>query len=442
MAGEPIVVQWATLANYPAGGNPWNSQPLKVAPAQFYFTPNIPLPAENMNYELNAITALLAAAAQGPSLAAAANWDEPISNLDPANILGTAVTTATWDAYHEQWIAYVSDLGTGSTGAEVLSTFDGKTWKIITGLHATTDPTLFAVGVAVDPTNGQFVAVRSDDATAVKSTIGHQETGTTTVAIPGVTSVLGTGSLIAVNGGGLFYFIGNDANRPTFTGLGLSYNGTSWTVITSSLPAAWQSSTNETGQYLSEQSISQVVFAMCGLRPGTDQSRLLTIGSFQDCTPSLLTVHHQLRGLAYDKVNQLWGILEEDDSSPINLRVWTTPDPITPTSTWTNAHTFVGYHGGGLAVIGSVWCVLLQGTASSPGSSIYYSGNVTFGATSTLWSRADYFDNITMSTILPADRLLSNGSQILRISIFGQSAPTPTAVSGKSGWQPSSSNGL
>lgn len=43
---------WAG-GNYPTGSNPWNGQPQGVIPLVTYFTPNQPVPAEDLNYILN-----------------------------------------------------------------------------------------------------------------------------------------------------------------------------------------------------------------------------------------------------------------------------------------------------------------------------------------------------------------------------------------------------
>jgi hypothetical protein len=46
----PLLFDWTNTGNYPAGANPWNGQPLAVAPIQTYFMPGTKQPAENMNY--------------------------------------------------------------------------------------------------------------------------------------------------------------------------------------------------------------------------------------------------------------------------------------------------------------------------------------------------------------------------------------------------------
>lgn len=44
---------WAETVNFPAGGNPWNGNPLKLDPVANYFTPNEKPPAEDLNFLFN-----------------------------------------------------------------------------------------------------------------------------------------------------------------------------------------------------------------------------------------------------------------------------------------------------------------------------------------------------------------------------------------------------
>ncbi len=56
------VPTFASETDYPVGSDPWSSQPMKVAPADDFFTPGVTQPAENMNYVLNAKDVSAAAA--------------------------------------------------------------------------------------------------------------------------------------------------------------------------------------------------------------------------------------------------------------------------------------------------------------------------------------------------------------------------------------------
>lgn len=445
--GQPTVTRWATLANYPAGANPWNSQPLKVAPAQFYFTPDIPLPAENMNYELNALGGIQQSAVQAVSAAAVANWGAPIANIDPSNVGGTTVTTACWDSYHEQWIAYGYDFGTGSSGDQAYTTYDGgKTWHQISGLSIGILSNVFGLGVCVNPANGQFVVVRAAvPAATLSATVGNQISGTTTTSITGHAEA---GALLMdpVNTNHMT-FVGATGVAGPYTGLGLSFDGvTTWTDITSSLPTGWQSGTSNVMNFLGVSGPTGNVWALQGQRPGTDSSLLmLQTNVFGDITPTFLSsgTTREIRGLAYDFVQSLWGVLTQDNSSPPNVELWTTPDPISGASTWTKAHQFTGYWGGGLCVVGNVWAVYLQDiTNHGLGNQVLWSPNVVpSSTTSTPWSRADYFDSLSMSARGDYDpvAMLSNGSQGLIAVIFDTPA-NPIALSLKSGWQPDATN--
>jgi hypothetical protein len=49
--GNPTqLFTWTSTGNYPAGPNPWNGQPLALAPINTFYTPDTKLPAEEINY--------------------------------------------------------------------------------------------------------------------------------------------------------------------------------------------------------------------------------------------------------------------------------------------------------------------------------------------------------------------------------------------------------
>jgi hypothetical protein len=67
---------WTSTGNFPAGANPWNSQPLALSPVTFYYTPNQKPPAEEINYIYGQIAGDLANLAGGlnPLIFPARNW--------------------------------------------------------------------------------------------------------------------------------------------------------------------------------------------------------------------------------------------------------------------------------------------------------------------------------------------------------------------------------
>jgi hypothetical protein len=72
------IFAWTNTGNFPAGANPWNGQPLALAPAQTYFTPNTKPSAEEFNYILGQIGANLAALEGGAAaFAASGTWTCP-----------------------------------------------------------------------------------------------------------------------------------------------------------------------------------------------------------------------------------------------------------------------------------------------------------------------------------------------------------------------------
>src|SRR5260370_5233890 len=52
---------WANATSYPAGGNPWSGLGTNVAPAYAFFTPGVPIAAQEENYLANARTSATAA---------------------------------------------------------------------------------------------------------------------------------------------------------------------------------------------------------------------------------------------------------------------------------------------------------------------------------------------------------------------------------------------
>lgn len=142
-----IKIQWATAeVNFPAGGNPWNGQPVLHTPGLDYFTPGAALPAEDLNYALNAATG------------ASAGIINQVGQIDGMNWKGYVSYTqrVAWDPAYGRWIT--SSGGTGG-GAESLSvSYDGSSPSNI-GSNTTTH------GVArlqVRASDGTIVAMTSD----------------------------------------------------------------------------------------------------------------------------------------------------------------------------------------------------------------------------------------------------------------------------------------
>src|SRR5579859_5504107 len=109
MSGIPILGTWATLANYPAGGNPWNGNPTKTAPAFPYFTPGTGASALEVNYELNQL------------------FTQDAAILQLANPVGDWQPTLTWSGSNGPYTILWNDYqATQATSQQwIISTFTG-----------------------------------------------------------------------------------------------------------------------------------------------------------------------------------------------------------------------------------------------------------------------------------------------------------------------------
>lgn len=105
----PTIYPWAVAeVNYPAGGNPWNGQPVNVAPAGDIFTPNTKPPAQTMNYVLNKMTGSVAAPGndvailQATALVQASNFAQGSINAALNNI--STFTCVAYDSVNDLFI--------------------------------------------------------------------------------------------------------------------------------------------------------------------------------------------------------------------------------------------------------------------------------------------------------------------------------------------------
>lgn len=112
---RPKAPTFATETNYPAGPNPWNGQPLRLAPPSDYFTPNTGAAPEEINYELGTICDYLGNANAWNSVApgqAGLDW-RPFSPVSTTPY--TAFMAGWWDPSNFQWlIAAGNSSGTGT----------------------------------------------------------------------------------------------------------------------------------------------------------------------------------------------------------------------------------------------------------------------------------------------------------------------------------------
>ena len=105
-----FITGWALETDYPAGSNPWNGQPCKVAPVGDIFLPDTPLPAEYLNYLFNNVVGAIQQLQQTSPLYIAQNWgvEQNLSaiNFTTANpVVGETWSYASWDPPTNRWLA-------------------------------------------------------------------------------------------------------------------------------------------------------------------------------------------------------------------------------------------------------------------------------------------------------------------------------------------------
>lgn len=172
---QPLV-PWTHTGNYPAGANLWNSQPLALAPAGTYFTPNTKPAAEELNYLFgtrDVQTLLVTAAVAG----IANDWQQEFpssTNFNP----GPFNLTVDWDPFNGLWLMG----GSSSPGGTPVTTLyytrgmdADQRWLQIGGTNITSGGSGYSTGMAasIDPTahaggpaaGNYFAALVQDDGT-------------------------------------------------------------------------------------------------------------------------------------------------------------------------------------------------------------------------------------------------------------------------------------
>jgi hypothetical protein len=462
---QPIA-PWASTPNYPAGGGSWSGLPTKIAPAATYLTPKDPtgLSAQNLNWIWNQRDALAGQVATGIWLTAAANWNDPVTDVGSPSLPGAVPLCATWDQYFQRWIVG----GTINGGAMFLSFSPdgGKSWAQLPGVVLPM-ATGFLFSVASSPATGNLAALSVSGGGVTSVTVWTAGVGTAVSTVQ--PALAGADMGVCTYWNNAFWYVGSSGLlSPSWTGFSASSatGAGVWTNESGTLPAGWTASgSNAVQGYISAQSSTTLAVAMCGATLGASSSRLMmqtTSAGWADVTPALLGGSSlQIRGLAYSVNDALWGLLAQDNAG--NSYLYTSPD----LATWSISATFTGFWSGGLAVIGSVWSALVYNAAAGEaGNQIVYSGNVALAGAASTWTFAAYAESITgAGTTLAANSygtLLGNagapggaivnglngapdtvGSQMLRVEMLrvsgggtvasshvaGFTAPAPIAAS-------------
>lgn len=278
---------WATIDNYPVGGNPWNGTPLRVAPsagvAAAGFEPAKQPPAQYLNYLHGQHGDDIAAAAQVATHAAMRDWTATLHSLPGNNgtrlvlvrqdvatygytpnekqrypeVYGPDTTDSDWvkrtispDA--KSWsnqgkvtgsgfasgIAFAAGTGTVEAGAaqeifmsngavSVSTSNGGTTWATNTNLtHLNTLGFHYASGAA------EYFACDTDGEIKKSASL---TSGSTTIAIPGVTSfnsiASGNYAEFADDGGANIVMIARANSNTYFSAFHSADSGVTWAKV-------------------------------------------------------------------------------------------------------------------------------------------------------------------------------------------------------------------
>lgn len=408
MSGIPLrPAKWATAEiNYPAGGNPWNGQPVIVAPAGDIFTPNTGVAAEELNYTLNKATGGSADAQDLAISAALNNWTAPQTAAGLA--AGYVFRDAMWDASLNAWVWFARN---AVTATNVYRSWNGRDfwqWAAVASDAA-------ACGGA----HGGAVFFLSSATSGGHNATYINSSGTVThPSLSGISSTdVGVVDWFANANCWIIYNVQGFGATST-SALFASPDGA--TFASPTIPAAWTSSTNHAGTnpgtVFGAQSATTFLLAYGGVTAGTDTSRLGQItGSaynaltFTDITPAVCT-GKVITGLAYSANDGLWGLLVADGVGA--GRLYTSPDLVN----WNLVHLFGTVFPVGLAVVGSVWAVGVAYTwnGGTVARTLISSDVATLGASSTWHFTAGGFPGVTQAEVLK-----TSGNQLLAFTTDG-----------------------
>lgn len=400
---------FAVETDYPAGSNPWNGQPLKVAPVNDYFTPDTKPPAETFNYTLNGICNSLASLTDAATFGIVSNWN-PIGNN--ITVVGGSASSGiidiAWDAYYQRWISNP----TGGSGYTVAVSNDGVNW-VSWGSGDTTEG---EGAICSDPATGRIISLNTGGGTG---TIGYWTaagvgTFLNVAAFNGAVGQPGQSSVSYFNG--VWQAFAYTISGSSFTG-NYTYStnpapGGSWTNGT--LPTTSASGTNHPAFWAHTQSPTELIMGLCGTTAstvsGTDYCTLIisTNGTtFTDFTPSFFS-GKILTGLHYSANDGIYGLIVYDGTSSY---LYTTATPTT-SSSWSLVKTFTNRKCVGLTNVGRVW--MTQGKDTSGIYRGLASNNVLSAGSSSLWQAVPYYLTETGSPATPPSTLrTAGGSAVL-----------------------------
>jgi hypothetical protein len=353
MAGRPLRLvytppTWATAGSFPAGANPWNAQPMRVAPATGYFLPNTVPPAEYENYLHGA--ALDGLATIETAFLAEFDFVSPIQAINwPALVTRTGgpgterIMSAFWDAFNSRWIM-LSGLTGGTTPKYINASIDGGLSYTLLSTQSPTGGGYLLAGCA-DPGSNKSIICPS------ASTFFYVSTNGTSWAVStvGGASYTYTSALFFA---GLFVAIGCESGAAV-AHVTTSPDTTTWTDRTAAIPAAlatlagsatsWVSATN--GSIIVAVPQQNAGFASGATMTSTNGTTW-TLGSF--ASGSILNADI-VSGLAYSATDGLF-IMTLQSAGTVT-KILTSPNG----TTWTYLRSVSGRFLTALAAIGSVW---------------------------------------------------------------------------------------
>lgn len=394
-----------SVTNFPAGANPWNGQPLRVAPATDYFTPNTGVAAEEVNYELGTICDFL----QG-----SIDWSGsgPVLNFGAQNTLGTTPRCAAYDPFFGLWVAGGNASGPTAPVMYQNHGTDSADWTAWPNTPGGLGDAVMAI--CKDPTGAKYYAATWQSGTM---RVSYQPNGgswtslTTFLATSNQCELVPFKNVIVIAMGdsganGFIDYIGTPGGTP-----GLFLSGPTgvtapwWLVKTSpSLIVAVPSNTNGAGS--------------APYWTSTD-GQTWTARTFSNST--IVKNADRPTGLAYDASRNMW-FMSVFETSSSNTRICQSSDAVTWTAVrelqgGSGSSQFNPYYIQDLEACGS----LLIGVTNDGGTVWPQAANIARFVVSADGGNTWYWSPgyMTGGTASPRTRAICNGSEIVVISNTG-----------------------
>ena len=413
----PPIFTWSPFGTvFPAGGEPWNGQPVALVPLGTWFTPDVPIDAEEINWCLTVIGNDLAYVMPAVAVGAMSRWNAPAP--------GVVIADFRWDGYYARWV------NISSTGA-ISASYDGGVTFVSDGFSGTISGN--AGPLAIDSSTGQICAMspQSTSQNVIHYTAGG--VGTPYTLLGTFTPIDYLQTINRFNSLWVAVFLGGPAVQ-CYT----SPDGVTWTSQSASLPAAWMAASTSYGTFsaiASAQSPTGLLVGLSGSGGSAGHAGLMWTpdgSTFTLASPTVLSGSYAIAGLHYSETDNLFGMILNSGGTCL---LYTTSTPASPSS-WTLVHSFqANINCSGLANIGSVWATIAKNVVAAPTTKrrLLVSSNVASAGASCTWTSLPYPVMTDGSSWLVAPLLRTSGGQLLAFndSEFMSSgvavAPTPSA---------------